>query len=167
MYVNAVKVWDIPRAFMPGITYSLLLATNLFDGTVFLSDMKLAYGLPDTRNKLITEGKFSTTGILFDVNADQILPSSAGVLKEIAAVLNENPAVNIKIIGHTDADGKADANMQLSKRRAEAVKTMLASTYGIAANRMQTDGKGATAPIDNNQTAQGRANNRRVEFVKL
>lgn len=167
IYVNETKVWDIPRAFMPAVTYSLLFATNLMEGKVFLADLNIAYGLPDTRNKLITEGKFSTSGILFDVNSDKIQPTSAGVLKEIATALNENPTVKIKIIGHTDADGSADNNLQLSKRRAEAVKTILTTAYGIAKERMQTDGKGASVPIESNQTPQGKANNRRVEFIKL
>lgn len=167
MYINEVKVWDIPRAFVPNVKYSLLFATNLWSGNVYLSDLKLAYGLPDTRSKLITEGKFSTNGILFDVNADEIKASSAGILKEIATVLNENPTVKVKIIGHTDTDGAAEANLQLSKRRAAAVAALLSKNYGVAADRMQTDGKGASQPVDNNQTAQGKANNRRVEFVKL
>lgn len=167
MYVNDTKVWDIPRAFLPNVVYSLLFATSIWEGKAFLSDLKLAYGLPDTRNKLITEGKFSTNGILFDVNSDQIKPVSAGVLKEIATVLNENPDVKVKIIGHTDADGNADANLKLSKRRADAVKQTLTESYGISGDRLQTDGKGATAPVDPDTTAQGKANNRRVEFIKL
>ncbi len=167
VYVNETKVWDIPRAFLPNAIYSLLFATNIMEGKAFLSDLKLAYGLPDTRNKLITEGKFSTTGILFDVNSDQIKPVSAGVLKEIAAVLTENPSVKVKIIGHTDNDGSADANLKLSKRRSDAVKQILSESYGISGDRLQTDGKGATTPVDQNTTAQGKANNRRVEFIKL
>ena len=167
VYVNETKVWDIPRAFLPNAIYSILFATNVMEGKVFLSDLKLAYGLPDTRNKLITEGKFSTNGILFDVNSDQIKPVSAGVFKEIATVLSENPSVKVKIIGHTDNDGNADANIKLSKRRADAVKQMLTDSYGINGDRLQTDGKGAATPVDQNTTVQGKANNRRVEFIKL
>ncbi len=167
VYVNETKVWDIPRAFLSNTIYSLLFATNIMEGKAFLSDLKLAYGLPDTRNKLITEGRFSTTGILFDVNSDQIKPVSAGVLKDIAAVLTENPGVKVKIIGHTDNDGNADANLKLSKRRAEAVKQILSESYHINSDRLQTDAKGAAAPVEPNTTAQGKANNRRVEFIKL
>lgn len=167
MYINEVKVWDIPSAFVPNVKYSLLFATDLWSGNVYLCDLKLAYGLPDTRSKLITEGKFSTNGILFDVNSDEIKPASAGILKEIATVLNDNPTVKVKIIGHTDADGAAETNLQLSKRRAAAVAAMLSKNYGVAVERMQTDGKGASQPVDDNQTPQGKANNRRVEFVKL
>src|SRR6185503_16799714 len=106
-----------------------------------LNNLKLAAGLPDTRTKLITEGKFVTSGILFDVNSDKIKPQSYGVLKDIANVLNENSSINIKIIGHTDSDGNAADNLNLSKRRAEAVKASLVKDFGIDASRFQTDGK--------------------------
>lgn len=127
----------------------------------------MAAGLPDTRSKLLTEGKFVTHGILFDVNSDRIKPQSYGVLKDIASVLSENSSVAVKIIGHTDSDGNAAANLDLSQRRAEAVKVSLIKDFGIDASRLQTDGKGASQPVDSNNTAEGKANNRRVEFVKL
>ncbi len=88
------------------------------------------------RNKLLTEGKFTTTGILFDVNSDRIKPESYGVLKEIAAVLKNNPALKVKITGHTDSDGEAAYNLTLSKQRATAVKTALSSEFGIDAGEI-------------------------------
>ena len=132
-----------------------------------VSNIRYAVGAPDTRNKLLTEGKLVTRGILFDVNADKIKPESYGVLKEIGAVLKENPAVKVKIIGHTDADGDDAKNLDLSKRRAASVKNALSAEFGIETARMETDGKGETQPSDPNTTPQGKANNRRVEFVKL
>ena len=69
--------------------------------------------------------------------------------------------------GHTDADGKDDANLDLSKRRAASVKAALAKEFGIDESRMETDGKGESEPIDKNDTPAGKANNRRVEFIKL
>ena len=132
-----------------------------------LSNIKFAAGLPDTRSKLVNEGKFVTTGILFDVNSDKIKPQSYGVLKDIANVLIENASINVKIIGHTDSDGNTADNMTLSKRRADAVKASMVKDFGIDASRLQTDGKGASQPIASNSTAEGKANNRRVEFLKL
>ncbi|WP_036693327.1 OmpA family protein [Pedobacter glucosidilyticus] len=167
VYINESKVWDLPRAFIPNINYSILFATNIFEGAAFLNNLKVAVGAPDTRNKLITDGKLVTRGILFDVNSAQIRPESGGILKEIANVLQENPTVKIKIVGHTDNDGVATANLELSKKRAEAVKTTLSSIYNIEANRMQTDGKGAAEPSEPNTSTQAKANNRRVEFIKL
>lgn len=167
LYINQQKVWDLPKAFVKGQVYSLLFATNLWEGKVYLSNLKLAQGLPDTRNKLLVEGKFSTSGILFDVNSDQIQAASAGILKELATLINENPGIKVKIVGHTDAQGNNDFNLKLSKQRAESVKQMLSTVYGVDASRLITDGKGASQPIDNNQSPQGRANNRRVEFIKI
>ena len=137
------------------------------DDRFLFSNIRLAVGAPDTRNRLITEGKFVTRGILFDVNSEKIKPESYGVLKEISTVLNENPDVKVKIVGHTDADGDDNSNMDLSKRRAEAVKASLVKDFGINMGRLESDGKGETQPMDKNTTAEGKANNRRVEFIKL
>jgi outer membrane protein OmpA-like peptidoglycan-associated protein len=123
--------------------------------------------LPDTRSKLITEGKWSTTGILFDVNSDKIKPISYGVLKEIATTLKENPDLKVKIIGHTDNDGDEAKNLDLSKRRAASVRIVLTTEFGIDGSRFETDGLGETKPVSDNNTPEGKANNRRVEFVKI
>ena len=79
----------------------------------------------------------------------------------------ENPTVKIKIIGHTDSDGDASANLTLSKKRAEAVKMRLVYGFGISESRLSTDGKGETAPLINNTTSEAKSQNRRVEFIKL
>jgi outer membrane protein OmpA-like peptidoglycan-associated protein len=113
------------------------------------------------------KGKFVTHGILFDSGSDRIKPESYGALKDIAAVLTENPTVKVKIIGHTDSDGDESTNLDLSKKRAAAVKESLSKEFAIDASRMETDGKGESAPADKNDTPVGKANNRRVEFVKL
>jgi OmpA-OmpF porin, OOP family len=171
VYLNEEKVFDLPRAFPAGKTYSTVMfeiwsGMNNDADRYLISNIKLAVGAPDTRNKLITEGKFVTSGILFDVNSDQIKPESYSVLKDIATVLSENPSVSVKIVGHTDSDGNDADNRELSKRRANAVKNALAGEFKIDASRMQTDGKGESQPIDKNDTPQGKANNRRVEFIK-
>ena len=126
----------------------------------------MATGAPDTRNKIITEGKWVTRGILFDVNSDRIKAESYGSLKEIAGVLTENADLKVQIVGHTDADGDDTANLDLSKRRAASVKTALATEFKIDAARMDTDGKGESQPVDKNDNPAGKANNRRVEFIK-
>ncbi|GAB4127286.1 MAG: hypothetical protein OHK0045_12050 [Raineya sp.] len=170
VYVNQEKILDIPKAFEDNIKYNrILFTTGGYKGNdvYFISNLRLAVGAPDTRNKLITEGKFSTTGITFDTGSDKIKPDSYGVIREIGLVLQENPNVRIKIIGHTDSDGNTQANLELSKKRSLAVKNVLSKEFGIDASRMETDGKGASEPIDSNNTPQGKANNRRVEFVKL
>lgn len=175
IYVNETKVLDIPQAFDTKSKYNVFkLGTKYMNYSenenkdeFMVSNIRYAVGAPDTRNKLITEGKLVTRGILFDVNSDAIQASSYGVLKEIATVLKENPAVKVKIVGHTDSDGEDKANLTLSQNRALAVKNMLSSEFKIEGSRMQTDGKGESEPSDSNKTSIGKANNRRVEFIKL
>lgn len=170
VYFNQEKVWDIPKAMSQtglynSIVYWMQGATD--DGNFYLSNLRLAVGIPDTRNKILTQNKWVTHGILFDVNSANIKPESYGTLKEMANVLNEYADLKVKIVGHTDADGKDDANLELSKRRAASVKTALAKEFGIDESRMETDGKGEGEPIDKNDTPAGKANNRRVEFIKI
>lgn len=169
VYLDDEKIWDIPQAFAPEATYHRLAfqVASFGKGPYYLSDLRLAEGAPDTRSKLLTEGRFVTTGIGFDTNSDRIKPESFGSLKQIAEVLGENPAVRVRIIGHTDSDGDAPANLELSKRRAVAVRAALTSQFGVNASRLDTDGRGETQPASPNTTAEGKANNRRVEFVKL
>ena len=169
VYVNDQKVWDIPRAMVPTGTYDRILfyLPGVDDANqYFITNIRLAVGAPDTRNRLLTEGRWTTHGILFDVNSDRIRGESYGALKEIAGVLNEDPALKVNIIGHTDSDGEETSNLDLSKRRAAAVKSVLAADFGVAADRMETDGRGESEPAESNDTAAGKANNRRVEFVK-
>ncbi len=104
---------------------------------------------------------------MFDVNSAAIKPESYGTLKEIAGVLQDNADVKVKIIGHTDSDGDDALNLALSKKRAEAVKSALTDEFKIDGSRIATDGKGETDPVADNKTPEGKAQNRRVEFVKL
>lgn len=174
MYINETKVLDIPQAFNPKSKYNSFKFGSKYmnfserenKDEFMVANLRYAVGTPDTRSKLITEGKFVSRGILFDVNSDKIKAASYGALKEIATVLKENVAVKVKIIGHTDSDGDDNSNLLLSQKRAAAVKAALTSEFGIDASRMQTDGKGETEPSDSNSTSQGKANNRRVEFIK-
>ena len=115
----------------------------------------------------VTEGKFVSHGILFESGSDKINPQSYGALKEIAAVLNENETISVKIIGHTDSDGDNEANLKLSEKRAIAVKNAFINDFKIDAARLETSGKGESVPIAPNTSAEGKANNRRVEFIKL
>lgn len=167
VYVNEVKAWDIPRAFLMDVDYAMLFATNLFGGEVQISNLRIAEGAPDTRNKLLTDGKIVSRGILFDVNSDRIKPESYGALQDIAKTLKEVTDVNIKIVGHTDTDGDDAKNLELSKRRAQAVRDALNKEFGIELSRMKVDGKGESEPIESNTTLTGKAMNRRVEFIKL
>ena len=111
-------------------------------------------------------GKLTLYGVQFDFNQATIKPESEPVLKEVAAVMQQDPLLKLRIEGHTDNVGKAPYNLDLSKKRAESVKTFLTTKHQIDAARLATDGFGDSRPIAKNDTEQGRAQNRRVELVK-
>ena len=116
--------------------------------------------------ELKQKGQAEVYGIYFDFASDKIKPESEPVLREIADALDHNPAWKLRVEGHTDNIGGDDYNMDLSQRRAEAVKLALVSRYHIAAGRLTPQGFGATRPKESNDTLAGRARNRRVELVR-
>jgi OOP family OmpA-OmpF porin len=169
VYINEEKTWDVPRAIVAAAKLnSLILFLPGADANMeyFVSNVRMATGAPDTRNKILTQGKWVSHGILFDVNSDRIKGESYGSLKEIATVLTENAELKVQIVGHTDSDGDEAANLDLSRRRAASVKAALATQFSIDGGRMETDGKGEGQPVEMNDTPAGKANNRRVEFIK-
>jgi outer membrane protein OmpA-like peptidoglycan-associated protein len=104
------------------------------------------------------------SGILFDVDKADLKPDALSNLQSLAKSMQDNPETNISIIGHTDSTGTAEHNMELSMRRAGAVKTYLI-TSGVADARLTATGKGDTESIASNTTPEGRAKNRRVEII--
>jgi len=183
--VNHVIIWVQNRRFRIYHKQAKVLdmPTNVFDGTKFnrmcfrlsrgascgsyISNIRITSAAPDMRSKLLTEGKLISYGIYFDVNKDVVKPESYGTLKEIAAVMNENPDVKVKVVGHTDSDGADPANLDLSKRRGGSVKDELVKNFGVDASRLEFDGMGETQPVAPNDTPVNKALNRRVEFIKL
>jgi OmpA-OmpF porin, OOP family len=113
------------------------------------------------------DGKLVTYGIYFDSGSDVVKPESAPVLRQIAAYMEKNATVKVQVVGHTDNQGAADGNLDLSKRRSASVAKILAGEFKIGPDRFQTDGMGDTKPISKNETSEGRAANRRVEFTKI
>jgi OOP family OmpA-OmpF porin len=167
VYQDQVKIFDLPKVFKAGMQCNQMRFELWGESAPMITNFRIAAGLPDTRNKLLTEGKLVTYGIYFDVNKDVVKPESYGTLKEIATILNEVPEVKVKIVGHTDADGDDAKNMDLSKRRAASVKAELAKNFGVNADRIVTDGMGESQAVAPNDTPVNKALNRRVEFVKL
>ena len=165
IYLNENKIFDIPKAFP--VSSIKMNRIRFEEGSALVSNIRIAVGTPDMRNKLMTEGKLISYGIYFDVNKDVVKPESYGTLKEIAAILNEVPDVKVKILGHTDADGQDAANMDLSKQRAASVKAELVKSFGVKGDRLETDGMGESQPVAPNDTPSNKALNRRVEFIKM
>lgn len=173
IWINETKAFDVPK----GVPAEKMLNQLLFKVSptnyaeeqyaIYISNIKIAKGVEDTRHRLVDEGKFSTTAILFDVNTANLKPESYGVIKEISSVLKEHTDIKISITGHTDSDGSDANNLTLSQKRAAAVKDALVNEFAIDAVRIETNGKGETQPVADNKTKEGKAANRRVEFVKL
>ena len=165
IYVNEHRVLTVPEVEFKAT--SLLVNGDYSEGKpMAFKNFKLAEGGDQNLiGKAFTDGKYISHGINFDVNKSSIKPASMGEINAIAKILKENASLKVEIGGHTDTDGDDASNLKLSDARANAVKTQLVS-MGIDATRLSTKGYGETIPIGDNKTFEGKAQNRRVEFVK-
>lgn len=169
IYHKGEKVLDMPTNLYDDNKFSRI-AFQLYRGassSSYVSEIKITTASPDTRSKLLTEGKLITYGIYFDVNKDIVKPESYGTLNDIAKVLNEVPDLKVEIVGHTDSDGADAANIDLSKRRAASVKNELVKTFNVNGERLVTNGAGESQPVAPNDTPVNKALNRRVEFIRM
>lgn len=121
-------------------------------------------GCPEIKKEVRSLFTKAMQGIQFETGKAVIKKSSNAILKQIAQVFIENPTYQVEIQGHTDNVGNEDLNLQLSEKRANAVRDFLIKE-GVEPNRMTAVGYGDTRPVASNKTAKGRAQNRRVEFV--
>jgi OOP family OmpA-OmpF porin len=112
-------------------------------------------------------GHVALYGIFFDTDKTDLKPESTPTLTEIAQMMKANPTLAILVVGHTDKQGAYEYNIDLSRRRADAVVKALAANHGVEAKRLRGAGVGMLAPAASNDTEEGRAKNRRVEIVKL
>jgi len=169
-YVNGQRAMDVNQIALPELGKIEVDIDGPGDndptGYVGIQFFRIAESSPDFSKVILSSGRFVTHGILFDTDSDQIKPESAPVIRMVAKGLEVDPALKLRIEGHTDSVGNSDHNLDLSRRRAEAVKAVLVAQFNIDASRLTTAGLGATKPVDSNDTPQGRAQNRRVEFVK-
>jgi outer membrane protein OmpA-like peptidoglycan-associated protein/curli biogenesis system outer membrane secretion channel CsgG len=164
-YINGDRIFDFNQVEVGEIA-SLDMNFWTGDKTMAIRRVRFAESAPDFSQTITSSGKFVTHGILFDTDSDRVKPESAAVIQSIAKGLMQATDLNFEIDGHTDSTGNAAHNMDLSKRRAEAVKSILVSQFSIDAGRLTTAGFGSSKPIDSNSTSEGKANNRRVEFVR-
>lgn len=167
VYHAGQKVLDLPTLIPANFKPNRLSFDNsgCNGSNPYVSNIRVTTASPDTRNKLLEEGKLISYGIYFDVNSDKIKPESYGALNDIAKVIKE-ANVKVQIVGHTDNTGSDATNLDLSKRRAASVKAELVK-MGVSADMLTTDGAGASKPIAPNDTPSNKALNRIVEFIKL
>ena len=169
MYTNERRIYNIPelqfrrdsaiRVFIKGYEEDKY--------TPFITGIRVAESETDVLYDALTaKGRWATQGILFATGKADLQPESTPVLKEIAGTLTKYPDLKILIEGHTDNVGAPASNLALSDARAAAVKTALATQYGIDGARITTKGFGDTKPAVPNTTSAGKAQNRRVEIVK-
>ena len=169
-YVNEERLIDANQVHLKKLEIARLALNPQppVKGTpaITLARVRIAESTPDFSQVIQSTGRYASHGIHFDVDSDRLQPESAPVLKMIADGLVATPTLKVRIEGHTDNTGDAQHNTELSKRRAESVKNALISDFKIDTARLTTEGLGSTKPLDSNDTPTGRANNRRVEFVK-
>ncbi|MCE2682604.1 MAG: OmpA family protein [Cryomorphaceae bacterium] len=127
----------------------------------FVSDYSKGYFAPEIRNR--ERDNFKFVPIYFDYDLDEIKPEYHDFLIRLVRVVNGHSDLRIKVTGHTDADGSDEYNLDLSKRRAEAIIEFFTS-HGLSKDRLEIDFKGESLPVDNNSTPEGKQNNRRVDF---
>lgn len=148
----------------------LIIAGQLPEGISQMIKIDFPLNVPPTgspmEQALAQKKPVEIYGIYFDFNSASLKPASEAVLKQIADILQKNPAWKLSVAGHTDNIGDSGFNQSLSERRAAAVKDALVKEYKIAADRLSTTGYGASRPIATNATVEGRARNRRVELQR-
>lgn len=170
-WINEEKFVDAPTILQGNLgDYFILEARDILPEKghfAAITNFRLAEAGEDLRSTLLKDGKFSTSGIYFNTNSAVVKKESYGIIKSIAEMLKVDANLKLNIVGHTDAEGADEFNQQLSLRRAEAVKNILVKEFSLEANRFQFSGKGEAEPVDDNATDKGRANNRRVEFIKF
>ena len=165
LYVDQHRI-GISNQIESGKPAFLDIEVNTPENPVMFKNFRIAAGGADAYNKVVTDGKFIAYGIQFDVNKANLKPESMGTINEFVKMMKENADLKFEIGGHTDSDGTTELNNKLSQERADAVKTQM-TTMGIEASRLTTKGFGPQNPIAKNDTAENKARNRRVEFLKV
>ena len=162
VYMDDQRMINIPHA--KGNPTGVTFAGN-FENS-FIKNIRIAKGGVKYYDRVLSDGKIVENGIRFDVNKATLKPESMGPINKIYKLMVKYPDLKFSVEGHTDSDGDAASNMKLSEARAKTVMNQLMA-MGIAADRLKYKGLGESKPIGTNATPEGKANNRRVEFVKF
>ena len=163
-YVNGIRIANIPRCDAP-TRFQIFSYSGASEDERFIKNIRIAKGAVPLYDRMMSDGKFITYGITFDVGKATIKPESMGEINRIVTLMTENPDLKFSVEGHTDSTGNPTSNQTLSEQRSQAIVAKLVE-LGIAQDRLTAVGKGQNSPIADNNTDEGRAKNRRVEFVK-
>src|SRR3989304_4379324 len=168
VYFDQTRVLNIPNLEKKPteMSISALSHGSAKGDPAMIRNIRIAEGGVELYDRLLTDGKIVTRGIHFDVGKATIKLESMGVINEIGRVMKQHPDIKFSVEGHTESDGDEAFNLKLSEARALAVKDALVE-LGIDASQLETKGWGESKPLDNNSTPEGKANSRRVEFVKI
>jgi len=161
-YVNGVRVMSVPNAKVPSHFWFNHGGKYKY---ACISNVRIAKGAVPLYDRLASDGKIITYAITFETGKADLKPESAVEIARIAKLMQDNPNISFEVQGHCDATGSDKVNDPLSQKRAEAIVAALVE-QGIASARLTPVGKGSHVPIASNSTDEGRAKNRRVEFVK-
>lgn len=166
VYLDDARVLNVPN--LPYNPTGLSIGFQNVDGKRkgYIKNVRIAKGAVPLYDKFLTDGKFITTGIKFDVNKATIKPESMGTINYVVKMMSDHPELKFSVEGHTDSDGEASTNLKLSEARAKSVLEEMVK-LGISANRLTSKGYGQNKPMTGNDTSEGKAQNRRVEFVKF
>lgn len=164
LYLDETRLFNIPNMTAPA-SFRIVTDENA-EKLYFIKNVRIAKGAVPLYDRMMSEGKFITYGITFDVGKATIKPESMGEINRIVTLMTENPDLKFSVEGHTDNTGKEASNQTLSEQRSQAIVAKLVE-LGIAQDRLTAVGKGQNSPIADNNTDEGRAKNRRVEFVKM
>ena len=183
-FSGVLDTFSLPRMWVDGFNYRYLSAQKdkTYLDVIVSQNNNLVYAqlnvieTGELENKMVNAaamakglgdaGHIALYGIYFDTDKAEIKPESRPTLEEIAKLLKAQPELKVHVVGHTDSQGGYDHNMELSRRRAEAVAAELVKTHGVARARLASAGVGFLAPIGSNANEAGRALNRRVELVQ-
>lgn len=168
LYYDQDRVLNIPnlQEKLTSFSISALVHSTAKGFAPMIKNIRVAEGGVKLYDRVKTDGKFITRGILFESGKASVRPESMGVLNEIAAMMKGHPDLKFRIEGHTDSDGDEAFNQDLSEKRSAAVKAELAN-LNIDESRFEIRGWGESKPVDSNNSPEAKANNRRVEFIKI
>jgi OmpA-OmpF porin, OOP family len=145
-------------------SYNNMYRLNIVEKAVMKQE--IAANAEAMGNDINSTGHVAVYGIYFDSGKSEIKAESDTAIAQISILLKNNMSLKLYVVGHTDNVGTIDANMKLSKDRADAVVNNLVTKYGIPADRLKSYGVASLAPVATNDTEEGKAKNRRVELVK-